>query len=313
MKEMNTTVSSAQLAAAITRTASAQTYITIRLLADRARMANAYRAYAYFRWVDDTLDAPSGSLEERQAFLERQRALLQACYEGKTPPVLLPEEQMLTDLLQDEPDQRSGLHTYLNDMMQVMIFDTERRGRLISGTELNEYTRCLASAVTEALHYFIDRDCGHDRDETRCMAVSAAHITHMLRDTFDDIDAGYFNIPREVLEMNRISPADVESDAYREWVKGRVELARRYFFSGACYLRRSRNLRFRLACLAYVSRFEGVLDLIEKDGYILRPVYPELSAGKALGRAALGLFGGFMDRHRDYLASSQSSTQERTL
>ncbi len=38
-----------QLAASITKAASQQTYYTIRFLADRDRMADAYRAYAYFR------------------------------------------------------------------------------------------------------------------------------------------------------------------------------------------------------------------------------------------------------------------------
>jgi phytoene/squalene synthetase len=44
------------LAAAITSAASRQTYYTVRFLVDRPRRADAYRAYAYFRWVDDVLD-----------------------------------------------------------------------------------------------------------------------------------------------------------------------------------------------------------------------------------------------------------------
>ena len=47
------------LAPSITKAASRQTYYTIRFLVDRERVADAYRAYAYFRWVDDTLDADS--------------------------------------------------------------------------------------------------------------------------------------------------------------------------------------------------------------------------------------------------------------
>ena len=98
-------------------------------------------------------------------------------------------------------------------MMLVMDFDTRRRGRLISQVELNEYTRWLAVAVTEALHYFIGHDCFTPHDEARYLAVSAAHITHMLRDTYADMRAGYFNIPREVLEANHIGPQDVLSPA----------------------------------------------------------------------------------------------------
>ena len=49
------------LASELTKAASKQTYYTIRLLADRERMQDAFRAYAYFRWVDDLLDAESPS------------------------------------------------------------------------------------------------------------------------------------------------------------------------------------------------------------------------------------------------------------
>jgi phytoene/squalene synthetase len=47
------------LAPSITKAASKQTYYTVRFLVDHERVADAYRAYAYFRWVDDTLDDPA--------------------------------------------------------------------------------------------------------------------------------------------------------------------------------------------------------------------------------------------------------------
>ena len=58
---MNNITPQETLATSITKAASKQTYYTIRFLADRERVADAYRAYAYFRWVDDTLDAGSAS------------------------------------------------------------------------------------------------------------------------------------------------------------------------------------------------------------------------------------------------------------
>jgi len=96
------------------------------------------------------------------------------------------------------------------------------------------------------------------------MAVTAAHITHMLRDTFDDVQAGYFNIPREVLDANHIGPKDLHSDAYRSWIQNRIQLARTYFRAGRQYLSRVENLRCRFACFAYVERFEWLLDTIER-------------------------------------------------
>jgi phytoene/squalene synthetase len=270
-------------ASSITRAASKQTYYTIRFLVDRDRIEAAYRAYAYFRWVDDVLDADPGSksvlseaeASKRKAFLERQKSLLESCYRGELPRDVNIQEKMLVELVQRDHAKNSGLEAYLRNMMLMMDFDVRRRGRLISQVELNEYTRWLASAVTEAMQYFIGHGAFAPHDETRYLAVAAAHITHMLRDTYDDVQAGYFNIPREVLEAGHIGPQDVHSAAYRAWVRSRVGLARQYFEAGRVYFRRVQNPRHRLAGFAYMARFELLLETIEREGYILRPRYNE--------------------------------------
>jgi phytoene/squalene synthetase len=262
-------------ASSITKAASKQTYYTIRFLVDRDRVDNAYRAYAYFRWVDDTLDSASGSPLERSVFLKRQESLLEKCYRGEMPRDANIQENMLVELVRGDHEKTSGLQLYLRNMMQVMDFDARRRGTLISQTELNEYNHWLATGVMECIHYFIGHADYSPHDETRYLAVSAAHIVHMLRDTFDDAKLGYYNIPREVLEANHISPQNVQNDAYRAWVKGRVELAREYFTAGKSYFARVQNRRCRLACFAYIARFEWLLDTIEREGYRLRPQYEE--------------------------------------
>ena len=272
------------IAPSVTKAASKQTYYTIRFLVDRERVADAYRAYAYFRWVDDTLDADSApsaakasDAQERFTFLARQKSLLEKCYQGESIQDITVEEKMLVELIQRNPEENSGLQSYLHNMMQVMEFDSKRRGRLISQTELNEYSRWLATAVTEAMHYFIGHSCHAPRphDETRYLAVTAAHIVHMLRDTFDDVQAGYYNIPSEVLEASHTQPQDIQSKVYRAWVQSRVQLARKYFRAGRDYLARVENPRCRLAGFAYTARFEWLLDTIERENYVLRPEYDE--------------------------------------
>jgi phytoene/squalene synthetase len=274
---------STSLASSITKAASKQSYYTIRCLVDRPRVEDAYRAYAYFRWVDDLLDAaPVSGLElsaaeasARQAFLERQKSLLESCYHADPPQDVTPQENMLVELVRHDPEKNSGLRDYLRNMMLVMDFDARRRGRLVSQAELNEYTHWLAVAVTEALHYFIGQADSTPTCEARYLAVSAAHITHMLRDTFADVQAGYYNIPREVLEAGHIGPQDVHSLAYRQWVKTRGQLARQQFEAGRDYFHRVQSPRCRLACFAYIARFDWLLDTIEGEGYVLRPEYPE--------------------------------------
>jgi phytoene/squalene synthetase len=263
------------LAASITKAASKQSYYTIRFLVDRDRVDDAYRAYAYFRWVDDWLDQGKIAKSERIAFVERQQMLVECCYLGDPPCDLTAEEMMLVDLIRSDPAQNSGLEAYIRNLMSVMVFDAKRRGRLISQAELTDYSWQLSTAVTEALYYFIGHDQPTPQRSTRYLAATGAHIIHMLRDTYDDIAAGYFNIPAEALCANRLDASDVDAGPYREWVKTRVQLARTCFEAGKRDLALVKNLRCRIAGYAYIGRFEGVLEAIQRDGYLLRSGYPE--------------------------------------
>ena len=278
-KKLDTSLS---LAEAITRSASKQTYYTIRFLVDRERVSDAYRAYAYFRWVDDVLDIETGSKSEKVAFVNRQRTLLETCYRGEIPQDLSAEEQILAVLVSHDQEVNSGLKAYLNNMMGVMTFDVSRRGQVITQAELTEYTRKLSTAVTEAIYYFIGHNDPTPPQETRYLAVAAAHMIHMLRDAFEDTAAGYVNIPGEVLQKQGISERDLESPAYRQWVCRRVQLARRYFKVSRESHAQIKNLRCRLASSAYMARFEWMLRTIERENYCLRCEYPDrrsLSAG----------------------------------
>lgn len=278
------------LARQITKSASLQTYYTIGLFVDRQRRDDAYRAYAYFRWVDDVLDSAAISGSTRRLFIARQRTLLEACYSGNPPDGLAQQERLLVDLVAADSAPDSGLRAYLVNMMQVMEFDARRRGRLISAAELDAYTQWLAAAVTEAMHFFIGHCCFSPHDRTRYLAVYAAHVTHMLRDARDDQRCGYFNIPREALDARHLSPQDFDAPGYRQWVQQRVNLARRCFASGRNHLARVESLRCRLAGYLYMARFEWLLDAIEKDGYSLRLEYnphKRLRAGLSMAWLAL--------------------------
>jgi phytoene/squalene synthetase len=139
----------------------------------------------------------------------------------------------------------------------------------------------LATAVMEALHYFIGHTKPTPHLKGRYLAVTAAHITHMLRDAIEDGEAGYFNVPIEYLQKHGLAAGDMESPAYYEWVRARVALARRYFKAGNEYISQVRSLRCRLAGYAYTARFEWMLRTIERDGYRLRAEYPERKSLKA--------------------------------
>ena len=275
-----------KLPASITKAASKQAYYTIRYLVDPDRKVAAYRAYAYFRWVDDWLDRPVSERAERLAFVRREQQIVDLAYQTCPAPMrcdwcdLSPEERLLVDLIHSEDRCADGLRSYISNMMAVMAFDANRRGRLVTERELERYTQHLSVAVTDALHFFIGHQYAPPPSQARYFPAMAAHITHMLRDTFEDVELGYFNVPAELLDSGGIGPRDVESATYRDWVSCRAHLARAYFKDGASYLDQLKSARCRLAGYAYMARFTGVLDTMEREGYRLRCRYPEFSQPK---------------------------------
>jgi phytoene/squalene synthetase len=184
---------------------------------------------------------------------------------------------MLVDLVRHARSPRCELESYLTNMMRVMAFDADRRGRLVAGDDLDAYTSWLAKAVTDAVSHFVGG--GHAAlDGDRYRAAAGAHILHMLRDTYEDVRVGYYNIPRERLEAYGIGPEDIGSAAYRAWVSERVRLARSEFAAGRAYIARCDGQRYRLAGLAYIGRFEWLIERLERDGFRLQPHYDEPSS-----------------------------------
>jgi phytoene/squalene synthetase len=284
------TSTTASLARSITWANSKQTYLTARLLADRHLMDDCLRAYAYFRWADDQIDIALPSCSERTAFIARQKSLVEQLCRGERPSNLQPEEAMLADLIAHNPTPNSGLCSFIHNFMEVIAFDACRQGKLPTRGELAAYTTRLATAVMDGIQYFIGNDHSYPRTHNRTLAVRGAHITHMLRDMLDDISAGLVNVPVEYLKAHNLDLKDGNSEEFRQWVRGQVELARSCFKEGKKYIDSLEVLRCKLAGTWYCARFECVLDAIQRDGYRLRAEYPECHALRVwLEMARLGV------------------------
>ncbi len=188
---------------------------------------------------------------------------------------MTPEEEIIADLIGRDREESSGLHSFIRNMFSIVEFDAYRKGRRISQQELTWYSDRLATSVTDGIQYFVGHGHPYPDTEDRYLAALGAHITHLLRDMMQDTADGFINIPREYLDANGIRPDDVDSPPFQAWVQARVEEARRNFREGKRYLDGLDVLRCKIAGYWYCARFEGVLDVIERDGYILRPEYNE--------------------------------------
>jgi phytoene/squalene synthetase len=265
----------AELAQSITWTGSKQTYYTGRLMVDKDLVSDFNRAYAYFRWSDDMIDASSLSSDERIAFIKRQRDLIYRLYNHNRPDELTAEEEILADLICHDRGENSGLQSFIRNMFAIIEFDTYRKDRIINESELTWYTNSLAKSVTDGLQYFVGNGHPYPASDSRYSAALAAHITHLLRDMVHDTRDGFINIPREYLETHNIGPDNIQNPLYQAWVRARVELAREHFHQGKRYLGELDVLRTKIVGFWYCARFESVLNTIERDGYKLRDVYEE--------------------------------------
>ena len=286
----------ATLAGEITWKSSKQSYLTARLLADRDLVEDCLRAYAYFRWADDRIDIFLHDPVERMEFLHSQRVLQERLYRDDKPASLSPEEEMLVDLIAHSRGRGSGLRSFIDNFMSVMEFDARRAGQAVTRSELAGYTSCLSTAVMDGIQYFVGNGHPYPRTHDRSLSVTGAHLTHMLRDLHEDLPAGYYNIPLEVLDMQAIRPEDLRSEPVRTWVREQVILARSCLQHGKAYIDSLEVLRCKLAGYWYSARFERVLEAIERDGYCLRADYADCR-GLAAWAGMLGLGLAVVSRH----------------
>lgn len=266
-------INTAKLARQITWKSSKQTYCIGRLMADRHLVDDFYRAYAYLRWVDDIIDETDQTDEEQNCFIARQRKLVDDVFQGEFKGDVQPEEIILTDLVRNNPSPESGLESFIKNVFAIIEFDAQRKGRFINGQEFDWYIECLGKAVIDGLQYFIGNAHEYPDAANRYFAAKAAHITHLLRDTLDDIENGYINIPIEYLEKHPFDLTDASHPDFTEYVRERVALARKYFREGKKYIDDLTVLRCKIVGYWYCSRFEYILTTIDRDSFILRSHY----------------------------------------
>lgn len=294
----------AKLARSITWESSKQTFFTGWLVIDRDLIDDFFRAYAYFRWLDDVIDVTSTSDEQRISFMKQQTELIDRLYAGERPGDLGTEEQMLADLIANDRGENSGLQSFIRNMLAIIDFDAYRKGRSVSREELIWYSDSLSKSVTDGMQYFISNGYPYPGGSNRYSAAYGAHITHLLRDTVPDTAEGFINIPAEYMEAHNIGPNDIDSPPYQAWVKERVAEARRCFHEGKRYLDELDVLRCKIAGYWYSIRFEAVLDTVEGDNYILRAEYVERSKISTWIRIA---WSGIVMTFRHFLRRSRTS------
>lgn len=129
--------------------------------------------------------------------------------------------------------------------------------------------------MTDGIQYFVGNGHPYPESDQKYHAATGAHFAHLLRDMMVDTAVGYINIPADVLATANLEATSFNAPAYKDWVRERVARARELFCEGKQYLDSLDVLRCKVVGHWYAARFEGVLDAIESDEFILRESYDD--------------------------------------
>jgi phytoene/squalene synthetase len=265
------------LAGQHTRRSSPFTYRLSQLLLPASRRPFFHALYAYFRAVDNQVDAPWAGADRNFAFLQRQAWLVERLYDQTTAQLTLENEAeaLLALLIADDARQGARLKRSLLGMLASIRYDAVRSGGLPLQTELDHYIKLEASSYLRMMLAFCCPSAAVDDLPTPYEGIAGKWI-HLLRDFRIDVARGVINLSRQDAARHGIRPEQLgkEPDALAGWVAEKVVQAQRDFARGKRELQRNPCLRYKLVVGVLCVKYEAYLALICRDRFRLRATYP---------------------------------------
>ncbi len=210
----------------------------LRLLAPSAGWIEFTRLYAFFRWLDDAVDAPGRDPAAVGALVASQAALVG----GRRTPVC-PEEAGLVDALAADPAVRA----VVTPMLAALAFDAARPPGPTPAADVVAQAERVGDAYLLAL-WRAFRTPGQPPEGLAELA-RAACLMHLLRDRHIDRALGYDNRPP-------LPSGEPQPEA--AWVHDVATDAARRFARGHAVLRRVPGLRLRLVLRLYAWRYARI-------------------------------------------------------
>jgi phytoene/squalene synthetase len=256
-------------------------YLLVRLFTKADRRDYLFLIYAYFRWIDDMVDSPGTSKEEKERFIEQQRGFLANLYDGQAClETCTLEEQFAQWFVAYDREIGFLLKDDVLGMFSVLKHDLDRDRAPWSAEEMYEFI-CLESKSYINMIRFSCGETGNYKGANRYDEGVACKLAHLLRDFVEDLNQGTMNISRDDLQKYEINLDKGNHENFRLWVKDQVMLAGERFRMGKHNLSNSSRLRYKIASQLYCAKYEDILAMIEKDNYFLRAKYRRTPLTKA--------------------------------
>lgn len=257
------------MSAVLTKTESPFGYWSSRVFFSQDRRKILFLLYAYFRWVDDTVDKPDFNLDFNHEFIHRQTTIIQAWYMGES--AVLSEnlfETMAATAIKEDKKNGSQLQSMITGFLEAIAWDVERRNKIVNQIELDRYSLLLGRSYSEGLLYGLKLNpCESTYSTPKTLCGVAAHWSHLLRDLSEDLKLGYINISDDDIKQYSINLKN--SQTLLPWIREKCCRTLDMFAEG----RKSRSLLpthkaqivFDLNCLKHISNINKIINRIDTE------------------------------------------------
>lgn len=181
------------------------TYIFWNLFFSRDQIPVLFLTYAFFRWLDDMVDENSNSIEFSKLLIDREVNNLVSLYAGIDVVPEYDEENYLIAVVKNDLQKEEILRKIIEDFFSAISWDLRRRNSIPEQCELNRYSYLLGQSYSQGMVIGL----GYKSYDPRFIHIGeycgvAAHLTHLMRDLFIDLDLGYINISKEDVDKYHI-------------------------------------------------------------------------------------------------------------
>lgn len=214
--------------------------------------------YAYFRWLDDLVDSPGMPNCTMSTILRSQRQSIVGQFAGQEDERkdLNPYEKMM--LLAVHMALRSGysIEQPILDMLDALELDSLRRYSVATKETLDEISFKLGRAYTDFYWIFTnDPLCPPLPDDVYMLGFGAYQV-HMLRDFYEDLSLGYYNVSIEDLsQLNLDNKEGLALADKSSWVEMMAKKALGSLQLGLLSLEHVPNERFRFICYSTSAKY----------------------------------------------------------
>jgi hypothetical protein len=175
-------------------------------------------AYAYMRWLDDIVDNISNNESTINNFLVHQRKLINNLYNGKNITTQIEQEKLLIDFINYDISIGCQLKEDFLIMLETLFFDLNRRHKICTKFEIEEYSYRMAKSFSSFILHFLNGENVKEKEEIITLASYGCQA-YMLRDLAEDIKNGLINIDKETIDKYGINIKEPHCDQILIWIR----------------------------------------------------------------------------------------------